>query len=238
MSRSSAGLVGYCGKLPARGDYLSDNLPPDFLGPWQTWLDAAVGHARSDSGGTWPTRFAGSPVWRFALSAGVCGAAAMAGILMPSSDRVGRPYPLTLAATLDPGCDVAALMVAAADWFGGAEHLAGRARGEKLALDLDEFAAAVRGLGAPALTPPRPSGGRQGWRIGLESQRLPVAAYPALARDLASGLDGGIALWWTRGGGSVTPSLLVGDRLAEPAAAAALFEGEWSRHGWRDLSAD
>ena len=37
-----------------------------------------------------------APIWRFTLSAGLAGPDAMLGVLMPSMDRVGREFPLTL----------------------------------------------------------------------------------------------------------------------------------------------
>ena len=45
-----------------------------------------------------------APIWRFTLSPGLAGPSAMLGALMPSVDRVGRMFPLTLvtAITTDP----------------------------------------------------------------------------------------------------------------------------------------
>lgn len=42
------------------------------------------------------------PIWRFCLTAGLAGPDRIIGILMPSVDRVGRRFPLTLMSTL-PG---------------------------------------------------------------------------------------------------------------------------------------
>jgi type VI secretion system protein ImpM len=41
------------------------------------------------------------PVWRFLLPVGVLGSTAWTGVLMPSVDRVGRYFPLTLATPLN-----------------------------------------------------------------------------------------------------------------------------------------
>ena len=41
-----------------------------------------------------------APIWRFALAPGVAGPLPMLGVMMPSVDRVGRQFPLTLAAPM------------------------------------------------------------------------------------------------------------------------------------------
>lgn len=47
----------------------------------------------------WDALYMSAPIWRFSLSAGLAGPGAMMGVLMPSVDRVGRRFPLTLMQT-------------------------------------------------------------------------------------------------------------------------------------------
>ncbi len=61
-----------------------------------------------------------APIWRFTLDAGVAGPQAALGVLMPSVDRVGRQFPLTLAALL-PGVPAHPV---AEDTFAALEELA------------------------------------------------------------------------------------------------------------------
>jgi type VI secretion system ImpM family protein len=89
-----AGAVGLFGKLPAHGDFVRRNLPRDFIAAWDAWLSKGI------------LALDGALVqraWRFRLAPGECGAAAMAGVVMPSEDMVGRRFPITLAATLGGG---------------------------------------------------------------------------------------------------------------------------------------
>jgi len=59
-----------------------------------------------------------APVWRFYLSAGLCGPGAACGVFMPSVDRAGRHFPLTLACVgSDGGQDVAVSL----GWLDAAE---------------------------------------------------------------------------------------------------------------------
>ncbi len=89
---------GYFGKVASHGDFVARRLPPDFIAAWDLWLQAGMRHSREQLAERWLEIYLNSPIWHFALGAGVCGRAAMAGVFMPSVDRVGRYFPLTLAA--------------------------------------------------------------------------------------------------------------------------------------------
>jgi type VI secretion system protein ImpM len=84
---------GFFGKLPARGDFVRAGLPRDFVSQWDEWLSGVLPAALEATGDRWLQ----APVWRFCLAPGLCGADAVTGLLLPSADRVGRLFPLTLA---------------------------------------------------------------------------------------------------------------------------------------------
>ncbi len=88
---------GWYGKLPALGDFASRRLPPLFIEPWDRWLAAGLAHWR-ETDEQWLDAYLAAPTWRFALGAGVPFAQSpgYAGVLMPSVDRVGRYFPLTV----------------------------------------------------------------------------------------------------------------------------------------------
>lgn len=96
-------VPGYFGKVVTHGDFVRRRLPPDFVAGWDRWLQAALQHGRRELGLDWPQLYMNSPLWRFALGAGVCGSAAMCGVLVPNVDRVGRHFPLTLARPMGGG---------------------------------------------------------------------------------------------------------------------------------------
>jgi type VI secretion system protein ImpM len=89
--------------LPARGDFVRAGLPRDFTDAWDGWLSGVMAASRESAGDAWLPAFLEAPVWRFVLPAGMCGARAIIGLMMPSVDRVGRYFPLTFAALLDGG---------------------------------------------------------------------------------------------------------------------------------------
>lgn len=95
-------VVGFYGKLPARGDFVRVGLPRDFTDPWDDWLQAVIAGSRRLVGDSWLAIYLESPVWRFALPPGTCGGHSVLGLMLPSVDSVGRYFPLTFA-SLGPG---------------------------------------------------------------------------------------------------------------------------------------
>ena len=89
---------GWYGKLPALGDFASRRMPPLFVEPWDQWLAAGLAAWR-EADENWLDAFLAAPTWRFALGVGVPFAQSpgYVGVLMPSVDRVGRYFPLTVA---------------------------------------------------------------------------------------------------------------------------------------------
>ena len=80
------------------GDFLRLAPPPGFVTPWDTWVQALIRAGRVRLGGHWTACYFAAPIWRFSLPAGLAGPAAVLGVMMPSVDRVGRHFPLTLVA--------------------------------------------------------------------------------------------------------------------------------------------
>src|SRR5260370_38744549 len=94
----SAAAIGFCGKLPARGDFVTSGLPRRFAEAWHDWLQPALAASRHALGEDWLAAWLEAPIWRFALSPGACGPDSVLGLGMPGVDRVGRHFPLTFAA--------------------------------------------------------------------------------------------------------------------------------------------
>jgi type VI secretion system protein ImpM len=98
-----AKAAGWHGKLPTLGDFATRRLPPDFVAAWDAWLSDGLA-ALQQRDPDWLDAYLMSPSWRFLLMPGVLpgglGETPWVGVLMPSVDRVGRYYPLTLAQPL------------------------------------------------------------------------------------------------------------------------------------------
>lgn len=99
---SCAGLFG---KLPARGDFVRENLPRDFTDVWDAWWARGLADTQRRYRDEWQAAWLEAPVWRFMLPPGLCGRNGVLGLWLPSVDKAGRYFPLTIAA------------VAAGDWL-------------------------------------------------------------------------------------------------------------------------
>lgn len=101
--------AGWFGKLPTLGDFVRRRLPDKFVDAWDDWLARELGAWREAEGEAWLQAYLSAPTWRFVTGADVPypGSPGWHGVLMPSVDRVGRYFPLTLAAPKpvrqDPG---------------------------------------------------------------------------------------------------------------------------------------
>lgn len=99
-----AGAIGWHGKLPSVGDFATRRLDPGFVSVWDDWISRGLDLLRSGNPEHWQDAYLASPTWRFALTPGFLPSPLHAehwtGVVMPSVDRVGRYYPLTLAAPL------------------------------------------------------------------------------------------------------------------------------------------
>lgn len=218
MSRS-----GFYGKLSSHGDFISRRLSPTFVRTWDSWLQDVMVSSRESLGEDWRGAYLCSPIWRFALASGVCGELAWAGVLMPSVDRVGRYFPLTLAHGCAPVSPLQRLTTDS-QWY---EQLEG------LALSSLEAGFCLAAFDNALMNIPEPSRGHSPL---IEHRRNPALAEYWL--ELPEGLSGDSllqspvlpdvstqALFWTDGTLGIPRSLLVSSRLPSHLRFADMLSG-------------
>lgn len=120
-----ADRIGVFGKVPTRGDFVALGFDPTIRTALDQWLQAGLAAFAQLVGAAWSRQFDAMPAWRFIITSGVWGRPTLAGILMPSRDRVGRSFPLVLAAQLRDFADRPRQLYADIDWFAAAEGMAG-----------------------------------------------------------------------------------------------------------------
>lgn len=76
-----------------------------------------------------------APIWRFSAAAGLAGPDAVLGVMMPSVDRVGRQFPLTLVTTTDRMAAHADLHFSAQNVFIALENIALEALEDQMTRD-------------------------------------------------------------------------------------------------------
>ncbi len=231
---SEGPTAGFYGKLPALGDFVGRRLPRDFVTPWDDWLQLSVAASRNQLGDAWLDTYLTSPLWRFALSAGVCGETACAGVMMPSVDRVGRYFPLALAVVLPEPVSLPRV-AGETGWFTAAEALLLSTLDEETGFDLDAFDARVAELGVPPASADARAAAdvAEGvpMRMALPGEAELGSCWPAFADLLARRHLGAYSLWWTAGSDQVEPSLLACRGLPAPESFAGMLDGVWGDEG-------
>jgi type VI secretion system protein ImpM len=115
---------GAFGKMPALGDFFQFGLPRAFTEPWDRWLQQSLVAARGALGDRWTECYLSAPIWRFSLPAGLAGPNGTLGVMMPSVDRVGRQFPLTIAQPVAPDIGILHRHLALDATFGELEQVA------------------------------------------------------------------------------------------------------------------
>ena len=168
----TAAVAGWHGKLPSLGDFATRRLDADFIDAWDDWLSEGLARLRLEP--DWPATYLSSPSWRFLLMPGVLpgalGARAWAGVLMPSVDRVGRYYPLTIAQALDALPTDAAGVEALWTWLLKLDEAAADALHEDWSIDTleAELARLIAPQAAPTITVTLPDVGRGVTELALQ----------------------------------------------------------------------
>ena len=124
--------AGLFGKLPARGDFIREDLPRDFVDAWDGWWQRGLADTQRMAREDWRAAWLEAPVWRFVLPPGLCGRHGVLGLWMPSVDKAGRFFPLTIAATAD--ADWAPLVGAMGAFLAAAEQALGSSLGRLFAV--------------------------------------------------------------------------------------------------------
>lgn len=218
-------MNGFFGKVASHGDFVSRRLPSTFLNPWDACLQAGLQCSRERLGEQWLEVFLCSPIWRFALAAGVCGEPGWAGVMIPSVDRVGRYFPLTLATA---GADAPLLARLERDgrWYDQLERLALSALSE--GFSLDAFDEAVLAMPLPGCWTPASDAtavfAPAQWFDLPDPERIGDGMPPLSAQIEARGLAGH-SLFWTEGSPRVAPSIWVGQGLPDAVTFADMLGG-------------
>ena len=247
---SSPHSVGFYGKLPSHGDFLRRRVSDSFVTAWDEWLQESMSCSRERLADRWLDVYLTSPAWRFACGPGACGPATVVGVLVPSVDRVGRYFPLAVAAELD--LPEAGLLVpgvaAAASFFEHAERLLIDTLATEQ-IEFDHFDEAV-GMLTEHLTPlvnepvvvldatarailtPEP---RACWHMPMGTGTHPGDALQQILSQQLSAAYNPLGLWWTAGSSSVQPSCLITAGLVPPDGFGSMLDGSWEQSRWQSV---
>ena len=233
-------MPGLYGKLPARGDFLSRRLDADFVAAWDEWLQRVMRESRELLGARWLECFLSAPVWRFVAPAGMYSKAGWVGVTVPSVDRVGRYFPLTIAAAIrEDSLDVPSTLAQARPWLDAIETLALDALSP--GLDVEAFDQRLAALRLPVGVAAVCASDDDTVPLGMPQASFQVRPLPsegceaALAQTLGGGFPGrrtSCAVWMTRGGEMQAPCVAVCGAPIPGERFCALLDGCWRDHAW------
>ena len=228
----ASGGTGFYGKVPTHGDFVGQRLPRIFRDHWDAWLAEAVQTSRTLMGGDWLPAYLSAPLWRFVVGHKVCGPKPMMGVVMASVDRVGRYYPLTIAAELPAGTIPASAFSAFHAWFNAVETLALSALGDEF--ELDAFDIQLAALQVEAMPQPATDTfiSSTGVRVGGSGAQSVEELYPALIHGAMGRFLSPYSLWSTSESDPPSTAVILCSGLPDPATFPAFFDGQWQRWGW------
>ncbi|WP_117190288.1 type VI secretion system-associated protein TagF [Rhizobium terrae] len=136
--------IGFFGKLPTHGDFVSTGMGSGLQSEFDIWLQAGLQAVQQQFGTDWERHFRAMFSWRFIIERGLWGPATIAGVLVPSLDRVGRSFPLVVATQLPAFTDHPRLLYLDETWFTAAEAIAETSA--RRDFDIEQFTASLKRL--------------------------------------------------------------------------------------------
>lgn len=189
---------GLFGKLPAKRDFVSYNMPRPFLDHWETWMQSTIAESRHAIGEQWKDIFLTLPIWRFWCGSSVFGRS-VTGAIMASVDGVGRYFPLSICAcATTEQTPLPPLTQGLNDWLDQCENALLAMLDERTQFDpvqiLDQLGLPPARMSAPQNWRPTGTTVWTGRGTSLENAFVTMAAI-----DETLCLSGR-GIWWTLGG--------------------------------------
>jgi type VI secretion system protein ImpM len=233
--------VGFFGKIPSHGDFISRRLPRQFIEPWDQWLQGGISASREQLGQEWLNIFLVSPIWQFGLMPGLCGDEAWAGVMMPSVDKVGRYYPLTLASRIYPA-QLPLLFDPSCVWFDALSQLAFTSLDYDF--DLLNFDTSLERLLisrflsdqvlADYVPVPQIRSSKLAFHFQLNNEQDTPQAFADLGEVLKNRFLANCSFWRSSSFDDTnSASLLFCEGLPPYDAYVGFLNGKWPQHGWQ-----
>ncbi len=228
--------AGLYGKLPAYGDFIFRNLNPAFIATWDEWLQHFISASQEQIGEDWLNIYLTSPIWRFVLSPGVIDNNMWAGLMMPSVDRVGRYFPISIVKPFTSNISPVNFMLKQSNWFNELEkHCLTALNGN---IDVDELLSTVTEIEVLTQQRYQPTynlGEMGPMLFGLPSaddEQVKAAMTYMLSAALTTGLNS-FSLWQTAGSELVSPVLFSCQGLPPIGSLASMLDGQWQQRNWK-----
>lgn len=228
--------IGLYGKLPAYGDFIFRNLTPSFINPWDEWLQNFISASQQQIGEDWLNIYLTSPVWRFVISSGVIDNSLWAGIMMPSVDRVGRYFPISVVKPLPHSMNPVSFIKNQSEWYSALENtcfeaLEGHIDADAALSLMDQVPISGTEFYQPThdLLEMGPMlFGMQGGDEENVANLLPYLVNASLVNELRS-----FSLWVTEGSNLVGPVFFSCQGLPPVSGIGSMLDGLWQQRQWK-----
>lgn len=231
MSELTVNLtLGYCGKVPSKGDFMQSDFDFDFLNIWNEWQQSVIAVSKEQLEDKWLDCYLTSPIWHFSLSPGICSESAVIGTLIPSVDKVNRHFPFTLFAkhqhtavqawyqnSWDIDFESKILEVLEDDfdietWFRELTDKVEFSDVSDLSITNIESLDSIK----------------KGWVIkGENSPSILHLMHQQYSQHFVD-----YSIWWTAGSELIEPCVIVTDGLPQVSQFVSMLDGQWTKRDW------
>ena len=228
--------TGLYGKLPAHGDFIQHDMPPEFISVWDNWLQQSILASQEELENRWLELYLVSPIWKFALSKEIVDSEHhWLGMMLPSVDNVGRYYPLTFARKIPANMPLLRCIEISNDWYDDLENIA--LTSLQNGLRLENMADMLGKIAIPEVDPLVALGhtslnGVQKFIPLSDGTPSISGAFSLIADYFMSQTTRAFSFWWTSGGEHIAPIALIADKLPKPVSYTALLDGNWQNWYW------
>ena len=219
--------IGLFGKLPAKRDFMAMRIPRTVLEPYENWLQSALAISRNDLGFGWEDMYLVAPIWRFWIGPSVFGNTC-AGAIMPSVDKVGRYFPLTIMYIGSTGPDENIPMLTGFDgWYQSVESQLLDCLRDDIEVDVNSI---LLNLSDPIPVPNESRVAVSRFHRGLSFVGHPsqsIEDFVASSREAHFNMDAaGRSFWWSKGPEEGIPKLHAVEGLPDPHFFSQMLGGE------------
>lgn len=233
-------IVGYYGKIPSKGDFITQALPRNFTDPWDIWLREVLANSKAELGDKWMEYYLTTPLYYFSLSSGVCGNHTWLGVMMPSVDSVGRYFPMTICKSFSESSNPLNLIENEKQWLENAEKLLLSCLDEDFSLP--EFENGLSQLhnddnNETTITLKKSSMNRfmdSAWNFPVHEKEDLAVIYPELVNSMLRTFYSTFSVWRTHGSDNILPGFVISEGLPSHQSVTAFMDGQWGKRGWTD----
>ena len=223
-------ITGLFGKLPAHGDFIQRSLPSDFVAVWDEWLQHYIAGSQEQIGEHWLDYYLTSPIWRFMFSEGCVDANSWVGIMLPSVDKVGRYFPISIITKIPNSVCSLEFLLSNNSWLEEIETIAlqaleGDLTADELITEVNDIVISHNNIYVKQgmLTNSDPVVVHMDFEEQLPSSVSDYMLDAILQKSLSS-----YSAWSTQGSENVAPSVFYSQGLPSINGIAGMINGNWS----------